>query len=105
TYTCTRRQPTYHSVPYTTHFRSWLKAIVRQKANHGLSRGALVAIIKQMVRRQRMQQRRRFVHQRWIGRLSERTQHGPGRCRPQRSEEHTSELQSRENLVCRLLLG
>src|SRR5690606_41088842 len=26
----------------------------------------------------------------------------PGR--PQRSEEHTSELQSRENLVCRLLL-
>src|SRR5690606_39668021 len=26
------------------------------------------------------------------------------RRRPQRSEEHTSELQSRENLVCRLLL-
>src|SRR6266511_2271156 len=32
---------------------------------------------------------------------------GPLRCErllPQRSEEHTSELQSRENLVCRLLL-
>src|SRR5690606_41967775 len=30
---------------------------------------------------------------------------GPGRgCSPPRSEEHTSELQSRENLVCRLLL-
>src|SRR2546430_10374352 len=28
---------------------------------------------------------------------------GPGRCRP-RSEEHTSELQSQSNLVCRLLL-
>src|SRR5690606_40034836 len=28
---------------------------------------------------------------------------GSGRC-PFRSEEHTSELQSRENLVCRLLL-
>src|SRR5690606_17204607 len=27
-----------------------------------------------------------------------------GRPRPPRSEEHTSELQSRENLVCRLLL-
>src|SRR6266700_5458381 len=27
-----------------------------------------------------------------------------GRRTPQRSEEHTSELQSRENLVCRLLL-
>src|SRR5690606_41795999 len=25
-------------------------------------------------------------------------------CKPWRSEEHTSELQSRENLVCRLLL-
>src|SRR5690606_39382575 len=28
----------------------------------------------------------------------------PGRPDPRRSEEHTSELQSRENLVCRLLL-
>src|SRR5690606_41331088 len=28
----------------------------------------------------------------------------PVRRRPARSEEHTSELQSRENLVCRLLL-
>src|SRR5690606_41512119 len=29
---------------------------------------------------------------------------GPGRTASGRSEEHTSELQSRENLVCRLLL-
>src|SRR5207302_11097900 len=29
---------------------------------------------------------------------------GPADLRNQRSEEHTSELQSRENLVCRLLL-
>src|SRR5690349_22249445 len=28
----------------------------------------------------------------------------PGRCRGGRSEEHTSELQSRRDLVCRLLL-
>src|SRR5215475_15205782 len=28
----------------------------------------------------------------------------PAPARPARSEEHTSELQSRENLVCRLLL-
>src|SRR3712207_8108237 len=28
----------------------------------------------------------------------------PGRAGPQRSEEHTSELQSRQYLVCRLLL-
>src|SRR5207302_8521777 len=31
-------------------------------------------------------------------------QHHPGRQGRRRSEEHTSELQSRENLVCRLLL-
>src|SRR5690606_40892158 len=30
--------------------------------------------------------------------------HRPQRARARRSEEHTSELQSRENLVCRLLL-
>src|SRR5690606_41335647 len=29
---------------------------------------------------------------------------GKRRCQPHRSEEHTSELQSREKLVCRLLL-
>src|SRR5256886_10835618 len=40
---------------------------------------------------------------RWPGRFS----HGPGPSRPDRgprSEEHTSELQSQSNLVCRLLL-
>src|SRR3954467_14331663 len=31
-------------------------------------------------------------------------QPGAGRVRPRRSEEHTSELQSHDNLVCRLLL-
>src|SRR5690606_24856046 len=31
-------------------------------------------------------------------------QYSPNSLRPSRSEEHTSELQSRENLVCRLLL-
>src|SRR2546427_8539340 len=31
-------------------------------------------------------------------------QSGPARSRPRRSEEHTSELQSQSNLVCRLLL-
>src|SRR5690606_2336799 len=31
--------------------------------------------------------------------------HAVGTQAPDRSEEHTSELQSRENLVCRLLLG
>src|SRR2546430_12925547 len=30
--------------------------------------------------------------------------HSEGRCQSERSEEHTSELQSQSNLVCRLLL-
>src|SRR2546430_13721404 len=32
------------------------------------------------------------------------TSRGPSRCGATRSEEHTSELQSQSNLVCRLLL-
>src|SRR2546421_9436019 len=44
-------------------------------------------------------QRRKFV---WI--LPERIPEKPQRKRAPRSEEHTSELQSRSDLVCRLLL-
>src|SRR5436309_11659814 len=40
-------------------------------------------------------------HRLWTG---PRWRHATGLCRWARSEEHTSELQSRENLVCRLLL-
>src|SRR5690606_40219216 len=36
--------------------------------------------------------------------LSAAPAHAEAAAPPQRSEEHTSELQSRENLVCRLLL-
>src|SRR5690606_40735448 len=39
------------------------------------------------------EERREAVHPAWVGRAD-----------ASRSEEHTSELQSRENLVCRLLL-
>src|SRR5690606_41671464 len=35
---------------------------------------------------------------------AEAAEHGAGADAAKRSEEHTSELQSRENLVCRLLL-
>src|SRR5690606_40177807 len=38
------------------------------------------------------------------GRRGSRRDRRGRRLRPPRSEEHTSELQSRENLVCRLLL-
>src|SRR5690606_41911846 len=43
--------------------------------------------------------RRRFGNRGWLSLLAGGI--GTGSCR---SEEHTSELQSRENLVCRLLL-
>src|SRR5436309_6488460 len=51
--------------------------------------------------------RHRHVEQHQIGRRGlERTEQGRGvvRLTRNRSEEHTSELQSREKLVCRLLL-
>src|ERR1019366_10341297 len=38
------------------------------------------------------------------GKISRKCEAGCGRCTPIRSEEHTSELQSLTNLVCRLLL-
>src|SRR5690606_39974810 len=40
----------------------------------------------------------------WAQRLMDATQSSALTGAPSRSEEHTSELQSRENLVCRLLL-
>src|SRR5437899_12881331 len=39
-----------------------------------------------------------------IRRLLRRRGHAPGQQQPDRSEEHTSELQSLRHLVCRLLL-
>src|SRR5436309_4751582 len=73
-----RRPPRSTLFPYTTLFRSDLE--VRDKRSVGG-----VAILG------RRAQDRRRVH-------SDYERAGP------RSEEHTSELQSRENLVCRLLL-
>src|SRR5215475_15788376 len=40
----------------------------------------------------------------WLRALEDFVHVGSDALRPLRSEEHTSELQSRENLVCRLLL-
>src|SRR2546430_13691322 len=39
-----------------------------------------------------------------LGQPPERTDQKSAAARPRRSEEHTSELQSQSNLVCRLLL-
>src|SRR2546427_9155925 len=76
-----RRPPRSTLFPYTTLFRS----ISRTSPQHG-TRKALAP---------RELRPPGFL---WLGILLERGTHGG------RSEEHTSELQSQSNLVCRLLL-
>src|SRR5688572_31205623 len=72
-----RRPPRSTLFPYTTLFRSWVTRRRGASACRGRPRGA------EGVRR-RSSRRRTGVRR--------------------RSEEHTSELQSQSNLVCRLLL-
>src|SRR2546427_1803330 len=83
-----RRPPRSTLFPYTTLFRS-LVSLPREATVH-----------RARERRPR-QLRARALHQR-----GERGRELPGGERGQRarSEEHTSELQSQSNLVCRLLL-
>src|SRR5947208_12606761 len=82
------RQPTITLFPYTTLFRSRLRA-----ANRGSEGGGRSGRYRCASRR-RVQPRMAYPSQRERG-------HTDGK---QRSEEHTSELQSPDHLVCRLLL-
>src|SRR5688572_31152799 len=88
-----RRPPRSTLFPYTTLFRS----VVDQPDGVGEQRAG--------VRARRRRRSRRFWHRRAAGIPAD-----PARLRPRRaagrhrSEEHTSELQSQSNLVCRLLL-
>src|SRR3712207_7014934 len=80
-----RRPPRSTLFPYTTLFRSQVEAEDGQhQRQHGGRRVGYVA----------------------GGRASQHLQADPGDREPRagRSEEHTSELQSRQYLVCRLLL-
>src|SRR2546430_15222015 len=78
-----RRPPRSTLFPYTTLFRSrrrrrrrWLRPADHARGHAALRRGGGAGAV----------------------------QHGPGPPGGPRSEEHTSELQSQSNLVCRLLL-
>src|SRR5690606_41612163 len=82
-----RRPPTSTLSPYTTLFRSHVGRLRRRRPAHRLGRRARLRGHRPAGR-----------HLRPLG-LREQPQHLRAR-----SEEHTSELQSRENLVCRLLL-
>src|SRR3712207_8578992 len=78
-----RRPPRSTLFPYTTLFRSAVAdAGLRAVGAHGVGVGRAAV----RPRRDRLRRRHRGAHQR------------------RRSEEHTSELQSRQYLVCRLLL-
>src|SRR5688572_31763465 len=74
-----RRPPRSTLFPYTTLFRSW--RVTRNSCNARMSRELSVGPLAKTCQRTR-----------------------PGPSARGRSEEHTSELQSQSNLVCRLLL-
>src|SRR5256885_8784479 len=85
-----RRPPRSTLFPYTTLFRSLIDVddAYRQIVGHAPGLDALVAVERQVTQ----------AHQ--CVRIDAAQQQGA----QQRSEEHTSELQSPCNLVCRLLL-
>src|SRR5690554_7004830 len=81
-----RRPPRSTLFPYTTLFRSWFKSIIPLS----LLEGVLIINSQTDIL--------------MLGMLGNETEVGLYRIAFQRSEEHTSELQSRPHLVCRLLL-
>src|SRR5690606_40650229 len=99
----TRPPPAPTLLPYTTLFRSLL--CIADRA------GALGELVDQQ-QRARQQKGKPWRHAGDIERAQQRRRMRRGNeqerarqhQRDPRSEEHTSELQSRENLVCRLLL-
>src|SRR2546423_5105287 len=93
-----RRPPRSTLFPYTTLFRSWrVAAATSHIARH-----------RQLPKRPSLisQRLRRIETRRLTGRIDRRGEadENRGRDDQQRSEEHTSELQSLAYLVCRLLL-
>src|SRR2546421_6131974 len=80
-----RRPPRSTLFPYTTLFRSILRVAIRDLVQHDLQSASHNQDLR----------RCHGAH----GQGGEKRLHGDGR-----SEEHTSELQSRSDLVCRLLL-
>src|SRR2546427_7084270 len=87
-----RRPPRSTLFPYTTLFRS------DDRLTDGEDRDEL-SVGEQRHRQDALEQLQ-LVRDFWVGKIGE-----PGRPTLRgRSEEHTSELQSQSNLVCRLLL-
>src|SRR5438270_8781154 len=87
-----RRPPTSTLFPYTTLFRSRLWRLLRRRHRHTDARGARTPRLRRYAPHERVEESSGNLHQRRRRHLLHR------------SEEHTSELQSQSNLVCRLLL-
>src|SRR2546430_11271750 len=87
-----RRPPRSTLFPYTTLFRS------PDGGGHPPDRGILPRPLRVHLREDRTERRGRVREARQDDRLARRVDSTV------RSEEHTSELQSQSNLVCRLLL-
>src|SRR5207302_9359848 len=93
-----RRPPTSLLFPYTTLFRSRLAAWPRQRVRRHRGRTGRSRSRRAGRREAPVERARRPTAP------PESDLQADGVPLPARSEEHTSELQSRENLVCRLLL-
>src|SRR5260221_7097539 len=85
-----RRPPRSTLFPYTTLFRSVGTAFITDRGSSRKRYG-----IARIVATGRIQQQLQIFH---------RARHRPHNANQRRSEEHTSELQSHSDLVCRLLL-
>src|SRR2546430_13505235 len=92
-----RRPPRSTLFPYTTLFRSLELLLHRARQEVPLDHGgALVQVVAAGVVATELRQA--------LLQLDQRDLRGGVLAAEQRSEEHTSELQSQSNLVCRLLL-
>src|SRR5947209_11098094 len=95
-----RRPPRSTLFPYTTLFRSDLNRSGSLRANRDVVfEVAAFSDLPCTIRKTDLD-----PGQRWRGRVFNFYEHGRWLVRLRRSEEHTSELQSRQYLVCRLLL-
>src|SRR3712207_8563528 len=94
-----RRPPRSTLFPYTTLFRSL--SLPRPQDNSGRSRTQSRSVNAAVCQRDRRETDRRTEYPFWSSTVRDKER------KPTtgfRSEEHTSELQSRQYLVCRLLL-
>src|SRR3712207_7286257 len=93
-----RRPPRSTLFPYTTLFRSRQPLVFHQQFEQQVAGGRVVVVAELL-------DGPLLVREGLVGgALADELPAGVGVEVPQRSEEHTSELQSRQYLVCRLLL-